>query len=124
MPFPRSRSFLPLEVPGGTFTSALPSMVATVATVPRIARSNAMRTSEWTSLPSTRSHVPSDALTLLLELGVLGVRRGAVPPAARLGPRLEVHRARRARVAPARRPAAEELAEQVAEIEHSRARAL
>ena len=27
MPLPRRRSFLPLDVPGGTFTSALPSIV-------------------------------------------------------------------------------------------------
>ena len=33
---PRSRSFFPLEVPGGILTSALPSIVETVATVSTI----------------------------------------------------------------------------------------
>src|SRR3954453_9768138 len=92
MPLPRSRSFLPLDVPGGIFTSALPSIVATVAIVPRIARSNAILTSDATSWsPSTR-HAgappppptpPPGAALDVLELGFLG---GAPAlPAARAG---------------------------------------
>src|SRR5580704_16209154 len=107
MPLPRKRSFLPLDVPGGTFTSALPSTVGTVGTVNLEPRAIAR-------------------LDLARELGVVCMRRcltSARSTAVRIFEVFDAHAACAAARTARLLLVGKELPEQVVEIEHAGATA-